>query len=194
MLRWFRQLELDFGGAKREPRELATNGLEPDPDLSDWCVSQARTFGLDKLAGKVAVTWNRRLRTTAGRAWWPDRYIELNTRLRELPEDETWRTLKHELAHLFAYERAGRRRVQAHGPEWRVACAELGIAGESPCHELPFQSSRQRRKFAYTCPSCDETIERVRRMRGPVACYPCCVRHSGGQFDGRFRLVERAMK
>lgn len=193
MLRWFRQLEFDLGGARREPRELATNGLEPDAELSGWCVRQARVFGLENLAGKVAVTWNPRLRTTAGRAWWPDRFIELNPRLRELPEDELWRTLKHELAHLFAYERAGRRRVQAHGPEWRQACAELGIAGESPCHDLPFQSRRQRRRYAYVCPSCETTIERVRRMRGAAACYSCCLEHSGGHFDGRFRLVEREL-
>ena len=42
-------------------------------------------------------------------------------------------------------------------------------------------------------PKCATSIERVRRMRGAVACYPCCRQHSGGEFDGRFRLVEREM-
>lgn len=168
-------------------------GLVTDGELSEWCAGQARTFGLSRLAERVAVTWNPRLRTTAGRAWWPDRVVELNPRLRELPAEELWRTVKHELAHLFAYERAGRRRVQAHGPEWRLACAELGIPGESPCHNLPFEGHRQRRRFSYTCPKCATSIERVRRMRGAVACYPCCRQHSGGEFDGRFRLVERKM-
>ena len=137
------------------------------------------------------MTWNPRLRTTAGRAWWPDRTVELNPRLRDLPEEEMWCTVRHELAHLIAYERAGRRRVQAHGPEWRLACAELGIPGESPCHHLPFEGHEQRRRYSYICPKCATTIERVRRMRGAVACYTCCRKHSGGRFDSRFRLVER---
>jgi len=193
-MRWFRQLEFNFGGgATRELRENAVVGLEADPELADWCAVQSRGFGLGKLAKRLSVAWNPRLRTTAGRAWWPDRVIELNPLLRELPEEELWRTLKHELAHLFAYERAGRRRVRAHGPEWRLACAELGIPGESPCHELPFRGRQQRRQFAYICPSCESTIERVRRMRGAVACYACCRQHSGGEFDRRFRLVERKL-
>jgi len=75
------------------------------------------------------VSWNPRMQTTAGRAWWPDRMIELNPKLRECGEEEVWRTLKHELAHLMAYERNMRRRIDPHGPEWRAACVDLGEGG-----------------------------------------------------------------
>lgn len=174
-------------------REREPDRLEPDPGLTAWCAETARTFGLPKLARMVNVVWNPRMRTTAGRARWPDRTIELNPRLRAITPDQQWHTLRHELAHLIAYERAGRRAIQAHGPEWRQACAELGIANESPYHELPFPTRRQKRRFAYTCPHCATIIQRVRRFRHPVACWPCCRRFSGGQFDRRFRLVEEKL-
>ncbi len=194
MLRWLRQLEFNFSGAAtKAPPADAAAGVGRDSGLSEWCARQARSFGLVRLAERVVVKWNPRLRTTAGRAWWPDRTVELNPRLRELPEQEMWCTIRHELAHLIAYERAGRRRVQAHGPEWRLACAELGIPGESSCHHLPFEVHQQRRRYSYICPKCATTIERVRRMRGAVACYTCCRKHNGGRFDKRFRLVERKM-
>ena len=96
-------------------------------------------MNLPELAHRVRVSWNPRMQTTAGRAWWPDRAIELNPKLKSLAPEELWRTLKHELAHLVAYERAGRRHTDAHGPEWRVACADLGIPNEQPFHTLPFK-------------------------------------------------------
>jgi predicted SprT family Zn-dependent metalloprotease len=191
MARWFQQLEFRWGTRRRTDR--SDSRPASDEDLTAWCRERVRAFGLTRLARKVEVFWNPRLRSTAGRAWWPDRTIELNPRLRELGDDELWRTVRHELAHLMAYERAGRRKVRAHGPEWRAACADLGIAGESPYHELPLRSHRQRRKFSYTCPVCFESFERVRRMRGAAACYACCRQHSGGRFDQRFRLVERKL-
>jgi predicted SprT family Zn-dependent metalloprotease len=167
--------------------------LREDPGLSAWCAELARGLGLPKLARLVRVAWNPRMRTTAGRAWWPQRSIELNPRLPKLGDDQQWRTLRHELAHLIAYERAGRRPIQAHGPEWRLACAELGIAGESPYHDLPFQRRSQQRRFAYVCPHCASTIRRVRRIRHPVACWTCCRKFSGGEYDRRFKLLEKSI-
>src|ERR1700687_2873461 len=41
--------------------------------------------------------------------------------------DEIERTLRHELAHLLAQFRVGRRRIAPHGAEWRRACRDLGI-------------------------------------------------------------------
>ena len=58
--------------------------------------------------------------------------MELNPRLKQLPvpqrASEIRRTLRHELAHLVAYVRAGRRRIKPHGEEWKQACKDLGIA------------------------------------------------------------------
>jgi predicted SprT family Zn-dependent metalloprotease len=133
------------------------------------------------------------MRSTAGRATWPDGSIELNPALREVSAAEVERTLLHELAHLVAFERAGRRRIKPHGPEWRRACADLGIAGESASHRLELPSRRMRRKWLYVCPNCFEQYERVRRMHRHSACWACCRSFAAGQYDERFRFVEKRL-
>ncbi len=165
-----------------------------DAALSLVAADLCRERGLAVLAGAVKVSWNPRMRTAAGRAFAKEWRIELNPRLQDLPEEtretELRATFLHELAHLVAFARAGRRRIAPHGSEWREACRDLGIPGEDRCHALDFQPRRLERKYAYTCPSCEAVIRRVRRLRRRVACYACCRRHAGGQFDARFQLVE----
>lgn len=163
-----------------------------DGGLTAWCAEQAERLEMPALARKVRVSWNPRLRTTAGWACWPDCTIELNPRLRDLDADELWRTLKHELAHLVAFAREGRgRRIAPHGPEWRQACAELGIPGEPAYHDLPFKARRQRRRHAYVCPNCLGVIERVRPIRRAVACYECCRKFNRGAYHDRFRMIKK---
>lgn len=162
---------------------------QPDPDLTRWCREACNALGLADLADNVRVFWNPRMRTAAGRAFWPGRVIELNPVLRSFDEAEADRTLRHELAHLIAYHRAGRRRIQPHGAEWRAACAQLGIAGEKACHDLPVARRRQQRRHAYVCTGCFKVTHRVRPFRRAVACYDCCRAHAGGRYDARFRLV-----
>jgi predicted SprT family Zn-dependent metalloprotease len=182
-------------GAERESPATGrkTGAVGQDAELGAWCAETLRGFGMAGLARRVRVCWNPRMRTTAGRARWPDGRIELNPRLREVGEREVWRTLKHELAHLIAYERAGRRRIAPHGAEWQRACAELGIGGEPACHKLPFEARRMKRRWAYRCPHCGEEFQRVRRFRHAVACWPCCRRYNGGNYDRRFHLIERRL-
>ena len=94
------------------------------------CQDRLRQLELPELASRLKVGWNKRLRSTAGRAWIRESWIELNPLLVEHGVDQVRLTLLHELAHLVAYERHGRH-IQAHGSEWRQACADLGIAGAS---------------------------------------------------------------
>jgi SprT protein len=166
----------------------------PDTVLTDWCAKAALALGLPTLARRVEVRWNLRMRSTAGRASWPDRVIELNPRLAALEADPSGHplsaTLKHELAHLVAYERAGRRRIRPHGIEWAQACVDLGIPGETACHLLPFPRRRQKRRYHYTCPVCARMLKRVKPVKGRVACYTCCSKVSGGRYDRRFQLIE----
>ncbi|MFZ9937404.1 MAG: hypothetical protein ACO3JG_10165, partial [Luteolibacter sp.] len=61
-----------------------------DGGLTEWCREAAAGLGLPELARKVRVSWNPRMQTTAGRAWWPDRTIELNPKLRQCAADELW--------------------------------------------------------------------------------------------------------
>lgn len=193
MARWMAQLR--FPWAERiapAAAPVADSSRSPHEDcgLAAWCSEAAKSLGLPELARRVRVCWNPRMRTTAGRAWWPSRSIELNPKLRECSDEELWRTLKHELAHLVAYERSGRRRIEPHGREWQAACADLGIPGESPFHTLPFERRRLKRNYAYACPGCHAVVHRVKPIRRMVACYQCCQSHNGGSYDSRFRLVE----
>lgn len=140
------------------------------------------------LAKRVAVGWNRGMRTTAGVALAGRNEIWLNPKLREVPGDEVDRTLRHELAHLLAQHRSGRGRIAPHGPEWRRACKDLGIAGEGRTHELPFEGRRLKRRYQLVCPSCGDSHGRVRAPRRALACLRCCRFHNGGHYDERFRL------
>jgi SprT protein len=167
-----------------------TRPLKDDGGLTAWCAEASRALLLPELARKVRVHWNPRMQTTAGRAWWPDRTIELNPKLKECEPSELWRTLKHELAHLVAYERSARRTIEPHGPEWKAACAELGIPGEQPFHTLPFKRRRLKRNHAYVCPNCLVTIHRVKPIRRTVACYDCCRKFNSGSYHDRFRLIK----
>jgi len=168
-----------------------------DEDLTRLAAHHAADLHLRTLAKRVEVEWNPRLRTAAGRAFFRSHRIELNPKLQQLPqerrEEEIRRTFLHELAHLVSHARARGRHIAPHGPEWRRACEELGIPDEDRCHSLEFQPRRQRRKFAYECPACGSVVERVRRVKRPVACYHCCRAHADGRYDARFQLVERPL-
>ncbi|HEV2841877.1 MAG TPA: SprT-like domain-containing protein [Chthoniobacterales bacterium] len=146
-----------------------------------------------ELARAVHVEWNARLFSAAGRADFRRNLVSLNPRLREHDVAEVDRTLRHELAHLLAQFRAGRRRVPPHGAEWRKACRDLGIGDESRTHALPFPVQRRSRRLLYECPRCGKEFPRVRPIKRAVACLDCCRKFNRGKFDGsaQLRLVQR---
>jgi predicted SprT family Zn-dependent metalloprotease len=143
--------------------------------------------GAARIARDLHVEWNPRLKTAAGRADYRQKLISLNPRLIEHPT-EIDRTLRHELAHILAQFRVGRRRIPPHGNEWRQACIDLGIADEKRCHNLAFPVRKYAARFVYRCPSCLQEFPRVRRVRRAIACLVCCRKHNGGEFDPRFQL------
>jgi predicted SprT family Zn-dependent metalloprotease len=169
-------------------------GLGRDVDLESKARNLLRELGAAKLAREIRVEWNPRLKTAAGRADFRQKLISLNPLLRDVRaglafnREEIDRTLRHELAHLLAQFRVGRRRIAPHGPEWREACRDLGIADEARCHNLPFATKAYPVRFVYRCPNCRQEFPRVRRIRRSVACLACCRAQNGGQFDPRFRL------
>lgn len=167
----------------------SSSHLRHDYLLETFARELAGELGCRRIKRELTVHWNSRLRTTAGMACYRRMAIFLNPRLVEVGTAEVQRTLRHELAHLVAHARAGRRRIAAHGPEWREACADLGIPGEERCHHLPFESRRLARRHFYQCPGCGVVIRRVRRIKRAVACLACCKRHNRGRYHARFRLV-----
>ncbi len=149
-----------------------------------------RKAGCEEIAAKLRVLWSGRLHSTAGLAYPGKALIKLNPRLNEFGGAEVERTLLHELAHLVAQYRAGRRRIAPHGPEWRRACADLGLTNERRCHDLPLPRREVSRKHRYLCPACGYELCRVRPLRRPSACLACCRKHNDGKFDERFRLAK----
>jgi len=149
-----------------------------------------RNIGCQTLAAEVQVRWHSRLRTTAGQAYYTKCLVRLNPKLVEFGMEEIDKTLRHELAHLVARFRAGCRRIEPHGPEWRLACRDLGLVDEKRCHNLPLPRTAQRARHRYRCPNCRREYDRVRPFRRAVACLECCRAHTRGRFDERFRLVK----
>ena len=158
-------------------------------DLALYAKAALLALGLEPLATKLTVQWNSRMRSTAGLAYPNSAQIVLNPKLASFGWGEVERTLLHELAHLVAHHRCGRRRISPHGPEWRKACADLGMDNEARCHDLPLPRRKMVRRFVYQCPSCASTVERVRLFRRPAACLKCCQTHNGGRYDKRFNLA-----
>jgi len=142
-----------------------------------------------RLAKVLKVSWNRRMRSAAGRAFWPDARIELNPLLNQISEEEVERTLRHELAHILVYARYGPRR-QPHGAEWQLFCTQLGIPGESATHRLTLPSRKMKRVYRYTCPSCGKGFDRVKQLKKRSACYECCKTYNRGTFSPRYVLEE----
>jgi len=170
----------------------ALSGL-PQGDFTEGALETTarqllEAVGCRALARQVRVRWNRRLRTTAGLANYLHWTVSLNPRLVVFGMEEVDRTLRHELAHLLARYRAGRRRIQPHGPEWRQACLDLGLDGEKRCHELPLPRRRVARKVLYRCRNCKAEVRRVRPFRRAVACLKCCREFNRGRYDDRYRF------
>ncbi len=157
-------------------------------DLEESARALFRALGCDDLAARVRVRWNSRMRSTAGTAYSAKTLVTLNPRLREFGDAEIDRTLRHELAHLLAHHRAGRRRISPHGPEWQQACRDLGIEDEKRCHDLPLPRRQMSARHFYRCPGCATVLSRVRPLRGKSACLACCRRHNSGHYADRFRF------
>ena len=185
-----RQLEFAFHtvavSLSDAPRFAQRSGYRT-VDLETKARELLRSLGAAPMANELRVEWNSRLKTAAGRADYRHKLISLNPRLFEQPA-EIDRTLRHELAHILAQFRAGRRRIRAHGDEWRIACRDLGISDEKRCHNLPFPVNERARRYLYQCPNCRRDFPRTRRIKRAVACLACCRAHNGGEFDARFRL------
>jgi SprT protein len=178
----FRQLE--FSLAASVPEKAAGRDRALEMVAHDLLLRH----GAGELANRVRVEWSPRLRTAAGRAESGSARILLNRRLGAHGATEIDLTLRHELAHLLAQFRAGRRRIAPHGAEWRQACADLDIPGEARCHSLPFPIQRRKRRYLYICPHCQRGFPRTRPLRRTSACLTCCRAFTRGRYDQRFKL------
>jgi predicted metal-dependent hydrolase len=92
------------------------NGIAEDA-LAIW--------GAENDLPQFSIVWNKRLRTSGGRARLRERVVELNPRLLAQNVDQVQPVLIHEMAHLVTAARYGR--VAAHGKEWRELMSQAGF-------------------------------------------------------------------
>jgi SprT protein len=175
------QLEFCFDAAELPPLPSAF-------EMQEEAASLLTAVNAHKLAKQLRIEWNARMRSAVGRADYRRALILLNPALQRFGRSEINHTLRHELAHLLAQFRAGRRRILPHGAEWRQACRDLGIEGEQACHKLPVAVRHISRRFLYCCANCQREFPRVRRIRRATACLICCRKFVDGKYDERFRL------
>jgi predicted SprT family Zn-dependent metalloprotease len=185
-------MQLDFFRQLTSQLRAAIQTRSPAEAGTEIARTLLRGAGCADLAARVRVRWNGRMRSTAGMAYAGKSLVHLNPRLREFGDGEVDRTLRHELAHLLAHHRAGRRRISPHGREWQQACRDLGLADEKRCHDLPLPRREVRARHFYRCPGCATVLRRVRPLRPKSACLACCRQHSGGRYAERFRFVKIA--
>jgi len=169
--------------------------LRRDPLLEDFSNHLLQTSNLhlsrrkNQKNLKVRVAWNPALRSTAGLAFCSDRLVVLNPKLIEVSPAEVQRTLRHELAHILAQFRAGRKIIADHGAEWQKACQDLGIPNESPLHHLKeLKVRRLKPKFFYECAECQAQVSRVIPLKTRAACIYCCEAHNNGKYTKKFEL------
>lgn len=102
----------------------------------------------------VAVAWNDRLTTTAGRAFVRAGRIELNPTLLARAPGQLPMVLTHETAHVAAARLFGPD-IAAHGRHWR---ALMRLAGFPPevTHKIPVRGVKRRRRYVYlrVCQGC----------------------------------------
>lgn len=156
-------------------------------DLYRFAQRALLTIGEETVAKQFSISWNPRMRSTAGRALLKTYNVEINPKLLEFGENEVYNTILHELAHLLAWYRT---RHRGHGAEWRAACVDLGIPNEKVTHNLPLPKRQQKRKWRYVCPACETSFDRVRKARAHSACAKCCKEFNKGRYSRRYLLKE----
>jgi len=131
-------------------------------------------WGAGDLAARVRVTYDRRLRTSAGIAHLEDRRVALNPRLLSENPSQLVPTLVHELAHIVVWTRHGN--IRPHGREFRGLMKAVNMPA-SATHRLPADHLRvKRRRYLYLhrCRECGYSFisRKVRRNYYCIACGP----------------------
>ncbi len=119
-----------------------------------------RLWSLFPLKKKPVVVW-RGYRVSAGMAYLRTYHIGLSNRVLQ-DEAAMLETLRHEYAHLMAYDRHGPR-AAGHGEPWKQAMRELGLQ-PTVRHKLPVERNTPRQRVIYICVRCGLEFHRTRRL------------------------------
>jgi predicted SprT family Zn-dependent metalloprotease len=137
----------------------------------------------------IPITWNSRLRSSAGRfipgsrKWYLDYppKIEIASYLKTEPNAAALvrDTLGHELIHYWLWVR---RRPYGHTEEFYVKMRQMGVSRYNPVPRTrPY-------KWLYRCGNCQQTFPARRRLARALACAKCCRAYADGKYDARFKL------
>lgn len=140
-----------------------------------WVARACARLGVPGFADEVAVAFNGRFTARMGDAHLERRLIRLSAPLwPRAGEHEHRRTVLHELCHLVAHARHGRR-IRPHGPEWRALMETLG-ADASRCHYIDrtgLRRVRPRQLARCACRTHALGAVRAERLRRGTAIYRC---------------------
>jgi predicted SprT family Zn-dependent metalloprotease len=162
------QLALVFDRPARRRKLPSQRSLAALERLGRAILRRLRREGLTR-ARDLRVVWNRRLRSTLGRAEFRSATVELNRELLDRNPAELVPTLIHELCHLAAGVRAG------HGAKWKGlmrACGEKPVA----CHRLDLSHLGRReraRPYLWCCRRCGTSYPRTRPDARRYRCGKC---------------------
>jgi predicted SprT family Zn-dependent metalloprotease len=107
--------------------------------------------------------WSKRMRRTLGRAFMRQGVIRLSA---WLDEQQAESTLRHELAHIAV---GHGRRIQPHGPQWRVWAVRLGVEPRASARKVPAKApapNDSRMHWGLECPNCGIRLVRFRVLQG----------------------------
>lgn len=135
------------------------------------------------------LSWNSRLRTSAGRFIPGSRRffrlkppeIEVASYLKTETDGERHiiDTIAHEMIHYWLWVR---KKPYGHTDEFYRKMKQMGASRYNPVPKL------RPPKYFYQCPGCEQEFP-ARRKLGTLACLTCCKKHAGGRYDSRFKLV-----
>ncbi len=187
-----RGFELQIDSHRRFKHSLAMSGLiaELDQALLLEIFEEVNKYHFDGFLDPPHLTWNMRLRSSAGR-FFPGRrrrffkevsprievaaYLMSESNARDLVKD----TIAHEMIHYWLWVR---RRPFGHTPEFHSKMREMGVSRYNPVPRA------RPHRYVYQCVSCLKEYL-ARRKLGPLACAECCRKHAQSQYDARFKLV-----
>lgn len=96
----------------------------PRDEIREAMWHELSKHGLDGDGWTVRI--NTRAKTVYGRCFYREKVIEVSWLIARMnPAQETYDTIKHEVAHALAGPKAG------HGPEWKQACEITGAKPEA---------------------------------------------------------------
>ncbi len=151
--------------------------------------SEINTTHFDGFLEAPVLSWNTRLRSSAGRFipgsrkflnTFPPR-IEIASYLQEEQNAYTliYDTVGHEVIHYWLWVR---RRPYGHTAEFLQKMRQMGVSRYNPVPRLrPY-------KYLYQCQACLKRFP-ARKKLGTLACANCCTQYSQGKYDSRFQLV-----